>query len=320
MKRILVFAPAEDRRGRAVWLAAALARRTGASLTLVRVLEETGSGPAGVAGESGGRLRDLLLETERCELARLADTLRAGVKEPLSIESEVHWGVAWEVLIGLVERHGYDLLVEPARGLSHSGRVFFGATALHLFRRCSCPVWVVGDDGHLPQRVLVAIDPSPDATRRAMGAQLLAWAETARSAGDADLEIVSTWDAAAADALKAHLDPSEHDRYLRDALGRAEEGLQSILDENPVSGRAKRVNLLRGSARDIVPAFAEDREFDLIVVGTLARTGLAGELLGETAEMILRGVHCSVLVVAPKHPVPARARSLEPDPASTAAG
>lgn len=304
MNRILVFAPAEDQRGRAVWLAAALARRTGASLTLVRVLEESGSWPAANTEETARRLRALVLETEQQELARIADTLRASGKEPLAIETEVVWGVPWEVVIGLVETRGFDLVVKPARGLSHSGRVFFGATALHLFRRCPCPVWVVGDDGHLPQRILVTLDPSADATRRAVGAKLLAWGEQVRAAADADLEVVSAWDAPGADLLKAHLEPSELERYVRDALEQAENGLQSILDESDAAGCVKRVNLLRGSPRDLVPAFAEDREFDLIVVGTLGRTGLAGELLGETAELILRSVGCSVLVVAPKHPLP----------------
>lgn len=307
MNRILVFAPAEDQRGRAVWLAAALARRTGAALTLVRVLEESGSWPAPEAGETADRLRELVLETERQALAGIADTLRASAKEPLAIETEVHWGVPWEVVIGLVEARGFDLVVKPARGLSHAGRVFFGVTALHLFRRCPCPVWVVGDDGHLPQRILATIDPSPDATRRAVGTKLLAWAECIREAADADLEVVSAWDAPGADALKAHLEPAELDHFVRDAEERAEQGLQSILDEGAAAGCVKRVNLLRGSARDLVPEFAEDREFDLIVVGTLGRTGIAGELLGETAEMILRGVGCSVLAVSPKHPIPTSA-------------
>lgn len=307
MNRILVFAPAEDQRGRAVWLAAALARRTGASLTLVRVLEESGSWRDAATDDDTRRLRELLLETEQQELARIADTLRASGREPLSIATEVHWGVPWEIVIGLVEARGFDLVVKPARGLSPSGRVFFGVTSLHLFRRCPCPVWAVGDDGHLPQRILVSIDPSPDATRRAVGAKLIAWGEQIREASDADLEVVSAWDAPGADALKLHLDPGELDRYVHDSLERAEGGLQSILDESAAAACVKRANLLRGSARDLVPAFAEDREFDLIVVGTLGRTGLAGELLGETAEMILRGVGCSVLAVAPKHPLPTKA-------------
>lgn len=304
MRRILVFAPAEDQRGRAVWLGAALARQTGARLTLVRVLEESTAWPRGGHVVREDKLRALLVEAETRDLERIADSLRASAKEPLEIETEVRWGVPWEVVIGLVDEHGFDLVIKPARGLSHSGRVFFGATALHLFRRCSCPVWVVGDDGHLPKRLLVTIDPSADRIRRLVASKLLAWGDAIRSASDGEIDVVSAWQAPGADVLKSQLEAEEFDEYVRDAQQRAGQALGAILTEHPASESVNRVHLLPGSARDLIPAFAEDREFDLVVVGTLGREGVAGELLGETAEMILRGVRCSVLAVSPRHRLP----------------
>ncbi len=306
MDRILVFAPAEDQRGRAVWLAAALARRTGASLTLIRVLEENLAWPRGPQSTSQDKLRALLVETETRDLVRIADELRAAVPEVQEIETEVHWGVPWEVVIGLVEQRDFDLVIKPARGLSHSGRVFFGATALHLFRRCPCPVWVVGDDGHLPKRILLAIDPENDAIRRRVASCVLAWGDAIRDASGADLEVASAWVAPGADALKSQLDPEELDRYVIEARTRAEHNLEMIFAESPAAD-VKRVNLLTGAARDIIPVFAEDREFDLVVVGTLGREGIAGEILGETAELILRGVRCSVIAISPRHRRPGAA-------------
>ena len=38
---------------------------------------------------------------------------------------------------------------------------------------------------------------------------------------------------------------------------------------------------------------------DLVVMGTVARTGIAGLLIGNTAEAILEQVQCSVLAVKP---------------------
>jgi nucleotide-binding universal stress UspA family protein len=39
---------------------------------------------------------------------------------------------------------------------------------------------------------------------------------------------------------------------------------------------------------------------DLIVMGTVARTGLGGLLIGNTAESVLQRVDCSVLAVKPE--------------------
>ena len=38
---------------------------------------------------------------------------------------------------------------------------------------------------------------------------------------------------------------------------------------------------------------------DLVVMGTVARTGISGLLIGNTAEAILEQVQCSVLAVKP---------------------
>lgn len=305
MNRILVFTPPEDHRLRAVGLAAALARRTGASLMLVRVLEENASWSRGPGGnESENKLRTLLVDRETRALEAIAAPLRSDANAPLEVEIEVRWGVPWDVVIELVDRRRCDLVVKPARGLSHSGRVFFGATALHLFRRCPCPVWVVGDDGNLPHKVLISIDPSEDQTRRDMASKLLEWGDAVRAASGAEVEIASAWQAPGADALKEVFEGAELDAFVKDAFERAEKGLGTIIRESRSGPAVLRCHLLEGSARELIPDFAEDRGFDLVVVGTLGRTGVAAEILGETAELILRGVRCSVLTVSPNHRSP----------------
>ena len=115
---------------------------------------------------------------------------------------------------------------------------------------------------------------------------------------------MSAWQAPGADLLKEHLEVSELNAYVGDALERAENGLRTILRESTSGPAVLRCHLLAGSARDMIPEFTEDRGFDLVVVGTLGRTGVAAEILGETAELILRGVRCSVLAVSPQHRAP----------------
>ena len=40
-------------------------------------------------------------------------------------------------------------------------------------------------------------------------------------------------------------------------------------------------------------------KIDLIVMGTVARTGIPGLIIGNTAESTLSQIHCSVLAVTP---------------------
>lgn len=305
MDRILVFTPYEDRAARALQLARELALRSGAELTLLRVLEEgLRWNPQRRATDRGQEIRDLLVDVETSELEKLAEPL---LEEGLSVDVRVSWGVPWEEITGLVESRSFDLVVKPARGLNNKGRVFFGSTALHLFRKCPCPVWVVGDDGHIPARILAAIDPADDPARRSVADQILGVASRIGCWLDAAVHVVTAWHAPGARALAGKVERAELKEYLEDTRARSRELLDVVIEQTGPEIERDHVHLIEGPARDVLPRFAEDNGFDLIVIGTLGRTGIAGELLGETAEMILREVRCSVLTISPGRP-----RSQEP--------
>ena len=51
-----------------------------------------------------------------------------------------------------------------------------------------------------------------------------------------------------------------------------------------------------GRASDLIVATAKRLRADLVVVGTIGRTGLPYILLGSVAEHVLREVNCDVLV------------------------
>ena len=63
---------------------------------------------------------------------------------------------------------------------------------------------------------------------------------------------------------------------------------------------ATTVHLVKGRAGDVIPDLAESLEADLVVIGTVGRTGVPGLLIGNTAEEILNSVDCSVLTLKPE--------------------
>lgn len=296
MNKILVLAPHEDRAGRASNLARELALRTGASVMLLRVLQETLTRDVATPGGEADRLRDLLMEAETRRVCEIADRFR---ESGLDVDVRVVWGVVWSVVVELVEQEGFDLVVKPASGLSHEGRVFFGATALHLFRRCPCPVWVVGDQGTLPARVVAAVDPQDTPNRRMAARRVLDWAHRAGTWSDAEVHVASAWQAAAAELLREELDESDWKAYVDSAREDAVANLESLVESAPSPVDPARVHLVEGSPEDALPRIVEDRGADLVVMGTLGRRDQVGDLLGETAETIIRQIHSSVLTIPP---------------------
>ena len=55
--------------------------------------------------------------------------------------------------------------------------------------------------------------------------------------------------------------------------------------------------LMEGEAQEKIPEYVKDNDIDLIVMGTVCRTGIPGYFIGNTAESILSEVSCSVLTV-----------------------
>ena len=59
--------------------------------------------------------------------------------------------------------------------------------------------------------------------------------------------------------------------------------------------------MIKGPPGRIVPEFVRAHRINLLVMGTVARTGLPGLIMGNTAEQVLDAVRCSVIAVKPSN-------------------
>ena len=94
--------------------------------------------------------------------------------------------------------------------------------------------------------------------------------------------------AAAPSAWAAMAEAAE--KETKEDAGRLTEQLQSIEHE---------VVIGEGNTREVMSNLIEQKEIDLIVLGTRGRTGLGKVMLGSVAEQILRQSPCPVLTVGP---------------------
>jgi nucleotide-binding universal stress UspA family protein len=76
-----------------------------------------------------------------------------------------------------------------------------------------------------------------------------------------------------------------------------EKAINEVKKRGEVSGVEVREVLLEGHPSNEITDFAENNNADLIVVGTLGKTGLDRFLMGSVAEKVVRGSKVPVLVV-----------------------
>jgi len=219
----------------------------------------------------------------------------------IEAEDKLALGKGWLELVRQALRDRHDLVLIGTRDRRGLEWMLFGSTAVKVVRRCPCPVWVVKPDGrHSPFKVLVAsgLDPAAEeGLRLAAGlAQVTPteihllhvvdfpldrrwWATTLPDAKDkayrcrvrehAVKELEAQIDRAGARRLTPPVQV-----HLMDEIGvLADEGILLFLKKNPM---------------------------DLMVMGTIGRGGIAGAMIGNTAERLLPQLSCSLLAVKPK--------------------
>ncbi|ADG12982.1 UspA domain protein [Methanocaldococcus infernus ME] len=81
-----------------------------------------------------------------------------------------------------------------------------------------------------------------------------------------------------------------------------EEILNKVKEMCEKEGVDVEVKMLEGIPPEEIVKFAEEKEADLIVMGTTGKTGLERILLGSVAERVIKNAPCPVLVVKRQSP------------------
>ncbi len=269
--------------------AVALARENAARLTFIDVLPERYATEAAV-GE------------RRKRLERLMHAVKAeGVSE---VRTLVFAGTPFLHIIRQVLRAGYDLVIASADGGASLRNVYFGSTATHLMRKCPCPVWIV-KPGQSAQysSILACIDPKPDRPAgRKLDTMILDLSTSLATSSSAKLHIVHAWEVEGKDRDTL---ASEVPDETRAALKKKHEDLhrqrvQEMLKDYPLATIDHQLHLPRSTPQKAIVSLVDEHDVDLIVMGTVSRTGIPGLIIGNAAETILTVVQCGVLTIKPE--------------------
>lgn len=304
-RNVLVHLDARPESRIALDAAARLAREGGASITAVDALEPIP--PLGVSSIAdfgaplltANEIADRLHEERR---QRLEQAVAPLAREGLKATSKVLWGSPFLAIVREVLAEGHDLVLRTAEGRTRFGGPSFGATAMHLFRKCPVPVWALRP--HFParatRRVVAAVDPDPgDATRTRLAERVLSLALDVAREGGGELHVVRAWSLPGESVLRTTLGRAGVERYAEAHEREVSRVLHEFLGGFGTALDRARVHLLRGAAHDVLPDFLADRGADLLVIGSVARTGVPGLLIGSTAERVLQRIDCSVIALKP---------------------
>ncbi|MDY0184251.1 MAG: universal stress protein [Desulfuromonadaceae bacterium] len=241
------------------------------------------------------------------QLQALAETH----KERLNIRFAMLQSNTHIEVVRAVMSNANDLVLKPAENPSWLKRIF-GNFDMNLLRQCPCPVWLMKPhETPSYNNILAAVDfdpLNPLGQDHELNREILDLASRLALSNVASLHIAHAWEAIGEKTLmsrditsldgvadyveKTHI-PHRNGLYL---LG---EELRETLGVDTYKRLSPSFHLPKGPGKKMIPQLAEKLQVDLVVMGTIARTGISGLIIGNTAEAILDQLACSVLAVKP---------------------
>jgi nucleotide-binding universal stress UspA family protein len=247
---------------------ATVAKDAGARVTLLSVLNMPTDDE-----ESTRESFDLRRWMTEEKLEQMKEISSEFVIKGIQVTIQQATGKPWLEILREALKGDYDLIMKPAEREAGIKNMLFGGTDMQLFRMCPCPVWVFKPTHNTELRkILIAVDLlAYDREKSALADNVLQWGKHVADLVDAELHVVHVWD----------------------LYGEATIRGRSILADTADK-------LVQGEAKKLIPEIANAMETDLLVMGTVGRTGIPGFFIGNTADSVLRQVDCSVLAIKPE--------------------
>ena len=308
MKRfenILLVAEFAAKQQMAVDRALSLARQNEARLTVFTVVKELpADARMAITAMSPRELHEGLIDDRR----QTADTLAAEMcQQGIDARAQVATGTPFLEIIRQVLRDEHDLVILAAEGKGGLERRLFGSTSMHLMRKCPCPVWVVKPVKRAKyKRILAAVDTAsdfPDRERESLNPLIMQLASSLARRDGSELHVLQAWSVFAEGYLEARgqMRGSAIHQLRKETKRQYATKLDSLLAGIDLKGVITRRHLqMNDDAPNAIVKLAKSKKIDLLVMGTVCRTGLAGFFIGNTAEKVLGEVNCSVLTVKPE--------------------
>ncbi|EEX94156.1 universal stress protein family 1 [Vibrio orientalis CIP 102891 = ATCC 33934] len=204
-----------------------------------------------------------------------------------------------------IQKHKIDLVFKDAERSKNNAKGL-RAIDMSLLRKCPCAVWLnrPSDKPSIKQRVAVAVNPNATSDEeRALSIDLLKLSRSIADNCDSQLHIISCWEYVLESYLTDNVwfkaSEQELESHISQAKKQHSEALQALVDAAEIGGDIT-LHRLHGTADDEIPTCVEEINVDVLVMGTLARTGIQGVMIGNTAENIVQNVDCSLVALKSK--------------------
>jgi nucleotide-binding universal stress UspA family protein len=247
-----------------------------------------------IAGVTQSHLHLLVCDKRGEHGQYLADIAQELKEDGYDVTTQQAWNETFhETIIKVQQAENCGLVIKQHFPENPLKRALLTPDDWKLLRYCPCPVLIAKTNRPWTEgSILVAVDVgNSSGEHRRLHASLISNAFEVANIAKATLHVFT-----------AHPSPmlsaSDPTFQLRETIeARYRQQCASFVKEFELD--EEQMHIKEGPADVLIPEMAKELDAVVTVIGTVARTGLSGALIGNTAEVVLDAVETDVLVLKP---------------------
>lgn len=247
-----------------------------------------------IAGVTQSHLHLLVCDKKSDHDDYLRDLTGLLNSEGFSISSQQAWDDSQhQTIINVQQAEGCGLVIKQHFPDNPLKKALLTPGDWKLLRYCPAPVLMVKTDKPWADSViLAAVDVgNADGEHRTLHTSIVSHGYDIAALAKAELHVIS----AHPTPMLSAADPTFQLRETIEA--RYREQCKAFQAEYDISD--EHLHIVEGPADSLIPQIARQLNAGVTVIGTVARTGLSGALIGNTAEVILDALESDILVLKP---------------------
>lgn len=218
----------------------------------------------------------------------------------ICITSKVVWhNRPFEAIISQVIDNHFDIVIKGTHQHDKFKSVVFTPTDWHILRKCPCPVLLVKDHEWPEQgKVLAALNVGSDESEHvSLNKRITGQAKNIAQIINAEVHLVNSYPGTPVNiAIEIpEFDASEYNNAMK---AHHEAAMLEHAKDFAISSDNTYVE--EGLPETVIEQTALKIDAELVILGTIGRTGISAALIGNTAEHVIDKLNCDVLALKPE--------------------
>jgi universal stress protein E len=227
------------------------------------------------------------------------DTIANDLEEKgIKCSARVEWNHSLhDAIEAVIEELKPDLVIKRIGTGKNNFNPFTTPVDRNLIRYSPAPVLLIKSDSWKTRPITLAIDPIAfDETHIELNNSILEYGKMLSQLTNNKLNIVSSFTIPSPSST-LDLPPVDYDLIRKNNKSSIETKLQALLKQHQLP--LENIHVVEGSPNRALSDFIVKSGSQLLILGSVGRTGISAMFIGNTAEQILSEMSCEILAIKP---------------------